>query len=122
MVAVIELTDVADEQFTERRLGERRLGERRLSERDFTAADVFTGMPPRRERRTAHLFQGADGSHDGHIVARVSCLICGYGEAGHLTLTEPEQEVVTGLLNQRQAPALMRRSILRKLSFRLHIR
>jgi hypothetical protein len=26
------------------------------------------------------------------------------------------------LLNQRQAPALMRRSILRKLSFRLHIR
>lgn len=117
MVAVIEMTDVADEQFTERRLGERRLGERRVP-----TADVVSWMPPRQERRTAHLFQAADGSHDGHIVARVSCLICGYGEAGHLTLTGPEQEVVTGLLNQRQAPALMRRSILRKLSFRLHIR
>ncbi len=117
MVAVIEMTDVADEQFTERRLGERRLGERRVP-----TADVVSWMPPRQERRTAHLFQAADGSHDGHIVARVSCLICGYGEAGHLTLTGPEQEVVNGLLNQRQAPALMRRSILRKLSFRLHIR
>lgn len=121
MVAMIELTDVADEHFTERRLGERRLGERRLGERDFTAADVFTGMPPRRERRTAHFFKGADSFDFGHIVEG-PCLTCGYGEAGHLTLTEPEQKVVTGLLNQRQAPALMRRSILRKLSFRLHIR
>ena len=117
VAAVIELMDVDERPAIDRRLGDRRLGERRVP-----TADVASWMPPRRERRTAHLFQAADGSHDGHIVARVSCLICGYGEAGHLTLTEPEQEVVTGLLNQRQAPALMRRSILRKLSFRLHIR
>ena len=50
VVAVIELTDVADERFTERRLGERRVGER-----DVIAADIFCGMPPRQERRTAHL-------------------------------------------------------------------
>lgn len=116
-IATIELTEVAERRVSERRLGERRLGERRVP-----AADVVSWMPPRQERRTGHLFQAADGSHDGHIVARVSCLICGYGEAGHLTLTGPEQEVVTGLLNQRQAPALMRRSILRKLTSRLHIR
>ena len=116
-IATIELTEVAERRVSERRVSERRLGERRVP-----TADVVSWMPPRQERRTGHLFQGADGSNDGHIVARVSCLICGYGEAGHLTLTGPEQEVVTGLLNQRQAPALMRRSILRKLSFRLHIR
>jgi hypothetical protein len=117
VAAVIELMDVGERPAVERRIGDRRLGERRL-----LTADVASWMPPRQERRTAHLFQAADGSRDGHIVARVSCLICGYGEAGHLTLTGPEQEVVTGLLNQRQPPALMRLSILRKLSFRLHIR
>src|SRR5664279_5712659 len=120
MVAVLDLTDVAERPIMERRVSERRLGERRVGERDVTAADVFTGMPPRRERRTAHFFKGVDSFEFGHIVER-PCLICGYGEAGHLTLTEPEQQVVTGLLNQRQAPAVMRRSILRKLSFRLHI-
>jgi hypothetical protein len=119
MVAVLDLTDVAERPIIERRVGERRLGERRVGEREVSAADFFRGMPPRRERRNAHLFQGADGSDSAHIVAR-SCLICGYGEAGHLSLTGPEQEVVTGLLNQRQPPALMRRSILRKLTSRLH--
>jgi hypothetical protein len=108
MVAVIDLVDGA----------ERRVGERRLGEPQVTAADVFSGMPPRHERRTAHLFQGADSFDDAHIVAR-SCLICGYGEAGHLALSGPEQEIVTGLLNQPQPPALMRRSILRKLASRL---
>ena len=114
MVAVLDLPDVAERPIIERRASERRLGERRI------AADVVSGMPPRRERRNAHLFQGADGSDAAHIVA-TSCLICGYGEAGHLTLTGPEQEIVTGLLNQRQPPALMRLSILRKLTSRLHI-
>ena len=114
MVAVLDLTDVAERPIIERRVSERRLGERRLA-----AADVVSGTPPRRDRRTAHLFQGADGSDGAHIVA-TSCLICGYGEAGHLTLTGPEREVVTGLLNQREAPPLMRRSILRKLTSRLH--
>ena len=120
MVAVLDRADVAERPIIERRVSERRLGERRLGERQVRAADVFTGMPPRRERRNAHLFQGVDGSDDGHIGVR-PCLTCGYGEAGHLSLTGPEQEVVTGLLNQRQPPALMRRSILRKLTSRLHI-
>ena len=114
MVAVLDLTDVAERPIIERRVSERRLGERRVA-----AADVVRGMPPRRERRNSHLFQGADSFDDGHIVER-PCLICGYGEAGHLTLTGPEQEVVTGLLNQRQPPTLMRLSILRKLTSRLH--
>ena len=121
MVAVLDLTDVAERPIVERRVSERRLGERRVGEREISAADFFRGMPPRRERRNAHLFQGVDGSDDGHIAVR-PCLICGYGEAGHLSLTGPEQEVVTGLLNQRQPPALMRRSILHKLTSRLHIR
>ena len=120
MVAVLDLTDVAERPIVERRVSERRFGERRVGEREISAADFFRGMPPRRERRNAHLFQGVDGSDEGHIVVR-PCLICGYGEAGHLSLTGPEQEVVTGLLNQRQPPALMRRSILRKLTSRLHI-
>ena len=119
VVAVLDLTDVAERPIIERRVSERRLGERRLGERQVRAADVFTGMPPRRERRNAHFFSATDSFDVGHIVER-PCLICGYGEAGHPTLTGPEQEVVTGLLNQRQPPALMRRSILRKLSFRLH--
>ena len=115
-IATTELTEVG-----ERRVSERRLGERRLGERHVSTAHVFTGMPPRRERRTAHSFKGPDSFDVGHIVAR-PCLICGYGEAGHLTLTGPEQEVVTELLTQRPAPALMRLSILRKLTSRLHIR
>jgi hypothetical protein len=119
MVAVLDPADVAERPIIERRVSERRLGERRLGERQVRAADVFSGMPPRRERRTAHLFQGADSFDAGHIVEG-PCLICGYGEAGHLTLTGPEQEVVTGLLNQPQPPALMRRSILHKLTTRLH--
>ena len=121
MVAVLELTEVAERPIIERRVSERRLGERRVGEGEVTAADFFKGMPARRERRNAHLFQGVDGSEGGHIVAR-PCLICGYGEAGHLSLTGPEQEVVTELLNQREPPALMRRSILGKLTSRLHIR
>jgi hypothetical protein len=121
MVAVLDLADVAERPIIERRLSERRLGERRVGERQVRAADVFSGMPPRQERRAAHLFQGAD-SFDGANIVERPCLFCGYGEAGHLTLTGPEQEVVTGLLNQPQPPALMRRSILRKLTSRLHIR
>jgi hypothetical protein len=120
MVAVLDLADVAERPIIERRVSERRLAERRLGEPRVTAADVFSGMPPRHERRAAHLFQGTDSFDDAHAVAR-SCLICGYGEAGHLALTGPEQEVVAGLLNQPQPPALMRRSILRKLTSRLHI-
>ena len=116
MVAVLERTDVAERGAVERRVGERRLGERRVA-----AAGVVSGTPPRPERRKAHLFLGADGP-DGARVAAAPCLLCGYGEAGHLTLTGPEQEVVTGLLNQREAPAIMRRSILRKLTSRLHTR
>jgi hypothetical protein len=118
MVAVLDLPDIAERPVIERRVSERRLGERRVGEREVSAADFFRGMPLRRERRNAHLFQGADGFDGGHLVAR-PCLTCGYGEAGHLALTGPEQEVVAGLLNQRQPPALMRRSILRKLTSRL---
>jgi hypothetical protein len=117
VVAVIELTDVPGGRFTERRVAERRLGERRVP-----TADVVRRLRPSQERRTAHPFQGTEVSNDGDIFASVSCLHCGYGEAGHLTLTGPEQEVVTGLLNQRETPALMRRSILRKLTSRLHVR
>ena len=116
MVAVLDLTDVVERPIFERRVSERRLGERRVA-----AADVVSGMTPRRERRKAHLFQGADGSDGAHIVA-TSCLICGYGQAGHLTLTGPEQEIVTGLLNQHEAPPFMRRSILSKLTSKLRIR
>ena len=116
MVAVLERTDVAERPTIERRVSERRLGERRVA-----AADVVAGMPPRRERRNAHLFQGVDGTDGAHTVA-APCVFCGYGEAGHLTLTGPEQEVVAGLLNQRPAPAIMRLSILRKLTSRLRPR
>jgi hypothetical protein len=126
VVAVLDPTDVAERPIIERPIIERpiierRVSERRLGERRVAAADVVGGMPPRRERRNAHLFEGADGSDDAHILA-ASCLICGYGEAGHLTLSGPEQEEVTRLLNQREAPPFMRRSILRKLTSRLHLR
>ncbi|HYO43861.1 MAG TPA: hypothetical protein VES19_11750 [Candidatus Limnocylindrales bacterium] len=116
MVASLDPTDVAERPIIERRVSERRRDERRVA-----TADVVGGMPPRRERRNAHHFQGADDSDDASTVA-ASCLICGYGEAGHPTLTGPEQEVVTRLLNQREAPPFMRRSILRKLTSRLHRR
>ncbi len=42
--------------------------------------------------------------------------MCGYVEANHLALTDPEQQLIVGLLNQPKPPALMRRSILRKLT------
>ena len=109
-VASMNVIDIA-----ERRVGERRVGAPRVK-----MADVVNGMAPLQERRAAHRFQGTDGPHDG-FVAGVSCASCGYVEAGHLALTEPEQEVVTALLNQREAPPLMRRSILRKLTSRLRI-
>ena len=108
VVASMKVIDIA-----ERRTGERRVGERRVA-----MADVVNGMAPRLERRAAHRFRGADGVQD-ELVAGVSCATCGYVEAGHLALTDPEQEVVTALLKQREAPPLMRRSILRKLTSRL---
>lgn len=97
-------------------ISERTVGESEV----LTAADAdLTWMPPRRERRAPHVFQRPSGPRDGSD-ANVACATCGYGEAGHPALTEPEQEVVADLLNRRQAPPLMRRSILRKLTSRLH--
>jgi hypothetical protein len=101
---------------------ERRVGERRLHELLAPATDIPGWMPPRRERRRAHVFQAAEGFRDEEALGQAPCLVCGYAETGHPTLTDPEREIVTALVNQRQAPAFMRRSILRKLASSLHRR
>ena len=116
-IPVMHQTDIPT-----RPVGERSVGERPLDEPPIFAADIIGGMPPRRDRRTVHVFQEAEVSHKGRVVGQVPCLICGYAEAAHPALTEPEKQVVTTLVNQRQAPEFMRRSILRKLASSLRIR
>jgi hypothetical protein len=103
-------------------LAERRVGERRLHDLLADTVDITRGMPPRRERRGAHFFQAVEGSRDSEDLELAPCRACGYAESSHLALTDPEREIVTTLVNQRQAPAFMRRSILRKLASSLRIR
>ena len=93
----------------ERRIRERRAGEAQL------ATTIVISKPPHRDRRIAHTFQRREDPAESADEDR-PCETCGYGAPSHLALTHPEQEVVTTLLNQRQAPTLMRRSILRKLT------
>jgi hypothetical protein len=99
-----------------------RVGSRRLDEPPILATDIVAWMPPRRDRRTAHVFQGAESSRQETLIGQVPCLLCGYAEAAHTALTGPEKQVVATLVNQRQAPEFMRRSILRKLADTLRIR
>jgi hypothetical protein len=103
-------------------LAERRVGERRLHDLLADTVDITGWMPPRRERRAAHFFQAVEGSREADDHEPAPCRVCGYAESGHLALTDPEREIVTTLVNQRQAPAFMRRSILRKLASSLRIR
>jgi hypothetical protein len=103
-------------------LAERRVGERRLHDLLADTVDISGLRPPRRERRAAHFFQPVEGSRDAEGLEPAPCRACGYAESGHLALTDPEREIVTALVNQRQAQAFMRRSILRKLASSLRIR
>jgi hypothetical protein len=108
----LEPTDVAD----------RRVGERRLHDMFEARTDVAAWMPPRRERRTAHTFESRAEARGADANEPAPCRVCGYAETGHPVLTDPERDVVAALVNQRQAPAFMRRSILRKLASSLRIR
>jgi hypothetical protein len=83
-------------------------------ERLFDATEATRSMPPRRERRASHRFQVAAGPLQ-RPVASDACAACGYGEAGHLDLTDLEQHAVADLLKQLQSSPFMRRRILRKL-------
>jgi hypothetical protein len=71
-------------------------------------------MPARTERRLPHQFQGSDGADDGYI-ALETCVRCGYADTAHLALTDPEREVIVGLLDELKARPFMRRNIIRKL-------
>jgi len=99
----------------------RRIDEVGIAELPLSAATVTDLLPPRLDRRIPHVFKEAAGAREGRLGEAISCVACGYGEAGHPALTAPEQEVVTTLMNQKQAPPFLRRSILRKLTSRLRI-
>jgi hypothetical protein len=101
---------------------DRRVGERRLHDLLADTAEIAGWTPPRRERRTAHVFEAIAGARAADAPEQAPCRVCGYAEAGHPTLTDPEREIVTALVNQRQAPAFMRRSIIRKIATSLRIR
>jgi hypothetical protein len=98
-----------------------RVGGGQLNDPAILVADIIGSMPPRSDRRTVHAFQEAESSNQ-RTIGQVQCLICGYAEAAHTALTAPETKVMTRLVNQRQAPEFMRRSILRKLASTLRIR
>ena len=100
---------------------ERRLDENVLDEDVLPEVTAPRPTPPHRERRVPHVFKQAEGARHGSLGVPISCVTCGYGEEGHPALTDPEQEVVAALINQRQAPPFMRRSILRKITSRLGI-
>jgi hypothetical protein len=70
---------------------------------------------PRPERRVAHRYEGSAITVD-RSSAQGACLACGYPEASHLALTDPEREMIAALVNQPKPQPLMRRSILRKLT------
>jgi len=80
----------------------------------FDATEATRSMPPRRERRASHRFQVAAGPPE-RLAENDACAACGYGEAGHLDLTDLEQHAVADLLKQLQSSPFMRRRILRKL-------
>jgi hypothetical protein len=84
-------------------------------ERLFDATEATRSMPPRRERRASHRFQVAASPFE-RLVSSDVCAACGYGEAGHLGLTDLEQHAVADLLSQLQSSPFMRRRILRKLA------
>ena len=74
-----------------------------------------SAIPPRRERRVAHRYEATASTVDRSNTPG-ACLACGYPEASHLALTDPEREMVVALVNQPKPQPLMRRSILRKLT------
>jgi len=111
-VSIADRTDVSEPT----------VDERALVEPSVPGAASVGSMPPHHERRTAHAFREAEGSREGRAAGQVPCVVCGYAEADHPTLTDPERKIVAALVNQRQAPAFMRRSILRKVASSLHIR
>jgi hypothetical protein len=76
---------------------------------------LLSSSPPRTERRVTHRYEGSATIVD-RSNAHGACLTCGFPEASHLALSDPEREMVVALVNQPKPQALMRRSILHKLT------
>lgn len=85
------------------------------------AIGVVAPRPALRERRAMHGFK-VDADVLGPRGASDACVLCGYGEAGHLGLTGPERDVLVALVNQPKPQPLMRQSILRKLKASWRVR